>query len=195
MKSWAVRSWPAWLVCALFALTMLGAAYATVHPGKLQYAANNKVIVIGPAGSVWVYWGIKPCMDTILRIYPMGRSSLIITQTPEGTAMTQVVEHSPTPFWVPLFDCNGEVYGSGFGGRGGSGIAVLASLWWTSAALALAAAWLLRRAWKRRFIHGCSMCGYSREGLAPEVACPECGHTPGIRSAAPFQAPPAPPAS
>lgn len=43
------------------------------------------------------------------------------------------------------------------------------------------APWLVCAAWtawawrKRRHRSGCSRCGYSRAGIAPDVPCPECG--------------------
>ncbi len=73
-------------------------------------------------------------------------------------------------------------------------------LWMPLAAFGLlgAATWSLHIAGARRRRAGMCACGYDRQGLAMDVACPECGVTPAKkpdRSPAPPPRPPGPPAT
>jgi hypothetical protein len=73
-------------------------------------------------------------------------------------------------------------------------------LWMPLTAFGLlgAATWSLHIAGARRRRAGMCVCGYDRQGLGMEVACPECGVIPAKkseRSPAPPPRPPGPPAT
>jgi hypothetical protein len=181
-RFWFVRSWRVGAALLLLIATAGPLTSSLLNPPTALIESSRLAAATTPRGVLWCFVVTQP--TTAMKVAAASRvpaqgfgipgAAIAATFNPTVLQVgpgNKSMAPRPMTFWkVP-----GIVTPSGVVVLPG-GVSVYVSLWWATGISLLPAAWFLWSAWRHRPQTACcTQCGYTREGLAPEAACPECG--------------------